>query len=372
MRLSLLTVLVPVVAGFIIPDPKVAYQIVLDQAKDTQIGDNGKESTGEVNPLTKAFEDAKVGIGKNKEEAQSPWETFATGEWAGSSVRDNDGEWFGDMEKGRGNKDHRGGHDHHGDHHHHHHHHDGGHGKHPKHGYWDDIVDIDYHDYDGDHDGDHHHHDGDHHHRHHHGHHESSHHRQSLHDTLRHHGFYNDHDKYPHSQPHGDHGHDGLSGHHSYHSIPMPHHDGHYHSNSTLWDLVNSCPQTSIFASLAKKDTMFYNLLRDSHQNVTIFVPSNNAFKSLFKYGIIPEHGIDKDLLSKILNYHSVVGTHVREDLIHHNTIISRLQEDHLGKGMHQRLRLGLDQVHGPSVNFFADILLTDVVRSPHCQTNIA
>ncbi|RPB26577.1 FAS1 domain-containing protein, partial [Terfezia boudieri ATCC MYA-4762] len=134
------------------------------------------------------------------------------------------------------------------------------------------------------------------------------------------------------------------------------------HSNSTLWDLVNSCPETSIFASLAKNDTMFYNLLRDAHQNVTVFVPSNHAFKRLFRLGIIPEHDIDKDLLSKVLNYHSVIGTHVSDDLIHHNTIVSRLQEDHLGKGMHQRLRLGLDQVHGPSVNFFADILLSDVL----------
>ena len=116
---------------------------------------------------------------------------------------------------------------------------------------------------------------------------------------------------------------------------------------------------------------MFYNLLKDSHQNVTVFVPSNHAFKRLFRYGIIPEHGIDKDLLSKVLNYHSVVGTHVGGDLIHHNTIISRFQEDHLGKGMHQRLRLGLDQVHGPSVNFFADILLSDVVRPSQMSANI-
>ncbi|KAF8424285.1 Fasciclin domain-containing protein [Tirmania nivea] len=327
MRLSFLTVLVPVVVGFVIPDPMTAYQLVLDLAKDTQIGDNRQESAEVVNRLTKAFEEAAEVSGEKNKVSQTPWEAFTTGKWAQSSVEDNDNGWLEDVKKGREDGDHRGDHDHHGDHHHHHH--------------------------------DHHHHGG---HHHHHGHHESSHRRQTLHDILHHHGFYNDHDKHPHSQPHGDHGHDGLSGHHSYHSIPKPHHDGHYHSNSTLWDLVNSCPETSIFASFAKKDTMFYNLLRDSHQNVTVFVPSNHAFRKFFRYGIIPEHGIDKDFLSKILNYHSAIGTHVRDDLIHHNTIISRLQEDHLGKGMHQRLRLGLDQVHGPSVNFFADILLTDVL----------
>jgi len=332
MRLSFLIALVPAVVGFVIPDPRVAYQLALDLAKETQNG---------VNPPTKASEDIeefkREKNRENGEEVQTSWEAFITGEWARSSVKAGDDEWLGDMKKGRGDWGHG---DQHGDHYHHHH------------------QDEDYH--------------------HHHGHGESPHRRPTLHDILRHHGFYNRHDRHPHSQPHSDHGHDGLSGHHSYHSIPKPHRDGHYHSNYTLWDLVSSCPQTSIFASLAKNDTMFYNLLRDSNQNVTVFVPSNHAFKRLFRYGVIPEHGIDKDLLSKVLNYHSVVGTHVSENLIHHNTIVSRLQEDHLGKGMHQRLRLGLDQVHGLSVNLFADVLLTDGVCSsqvPKCngaQANIA
>ena len=325
MQLSVLTLLFPVfVAGFIIPDPETARQLVLESASDTS---SIKEC--ENNPLSQAFQEAYAsrnknippGERKNENENNDLWDLFKNEElslWQGLQ------EWLG----GFGGR-----HGHHGDD-------DDGHGR-----------------------------------QHHRPHHEDNHHGSELHDILEHHGFLNQHDKHPHSQPHGDHGHDGLSGHHDYHDIPKPIHDGHYHSNSTVWDLVNSCPETSIFASLAKKDSQFLNLLKDSKQNVTIFVPSDHAFKRLFRYGILPpEKDIPSGMLANILNYHSAIGTHVSHDLIHHNTLISRLQDDKLGKGYHQRLRLGLDQVHGPSVNFFADILLTDVVSTPfyfpHPTTN--
>ncbi|KAF8470035.1 Fasciclin domain-containing protein [Kalaharituber pfeilii] len=146
------------------------------------------------------------------------------------------------------------------------------------------------------------------------------------------------HDRSPHNQPHSDHGHDGYSGHHPISEIPMPDRDGRFYSNSTIWDLIKECKYTSIFAHLAKEDTEFLNLLKDPHQNITLFVPTDHAFKRILPHGKLPEKGIPHDLLYKLLNYHTTVGTLWSKELRRRNTL-----------------------VHGPSVNFFADILVTDI-----------
>jgi hypothetical protein len=47
--------------------------------------------------------------------------------------------------------------------------------------------------------------------------------------------------------------------------------------------------------------------------------------------------------------------------LRYHNTLITKLPEDKLGKNMHQRLRIGLDH-KGPNINFYSRFTMFDIV----------
>lgn len=143
---------------------------------------------------------------------------------------------------------------------------------------------------------------------------------------------------------------------------------GKHHRDSTLWELIEDCPEASTFADLASKVSDFHSLLKDPKQNVTVFVPTNNAFDRFFESTGMDKDKIPKDFLADLMNYHSVIGGHPSCDLMCRNTIASRMQEDKLGKGVHQRLRIGVTRNRKIFMNMFAEVRVKNVVCSTiHC-----
>ncbi|TGZ82903.1 FAS1 domain-containing protein [Ascodesmis nigricans] len=138
----------------------------------------------------------------------------------------------------------------------------------------------------------------------------------------------------------------------------MPPSDPHSpHSDSSIMDLLHACPETSRFHDFIKKDKEIYDYLNDRKSNVTVFAPTNKAFELLDRCS--KGHDIPPELLKRVLLYHMVEGTHGSQDLRYHNTIATKLSEDKLGGGHHQRLRIGLSH-DGPTLNFYAVFKMFD------------
>ena len=106
-------------------------------------------------------------------------------------------------------------------------------------------------------------------------------------------------------------------------------------------------------------------MLQDKNANMTVFAPSNGAFKLLDR--LKKHHDIPKELIHKVLLYHIAPGHHRSQDLCYHNTLITKLPDDELGGGMHQRLRIGLTH-KGPSINFYSQFTMFDVVSMPRAR----
>ncbi|KAA8911755.1 FAS1 domain-containing protein [Sphaerosporella brunnea] len=138
---------------------------------------------------------------------------------------------------------------------------------------------------------------------------------------------------------------------------PMPPSDPHGpHKDSTIWELISS--KQSRFADLIKKDRKVMDMLDDKKANITVFAPSNHAFAMLDKF--LKHKDIPKDLIHRVLMYHVAPGTHESQDLRYHNTLLTKLSEDDLGKDEHQRLRIGLDHL-GPNINFYSRFTMFDI-----------
>lgn len=188
---------------------------------------------------------------------------------------------------------------------------------------------------------------------------------------------------FPHEETHRHHDHHKHKCHH-YHDelededghpcqrdshIEPPHHRPHPHKpfkNLTLFDLIAHSKHTTILYNLVSKDEELIKILNDTHANTTFFAPDNNAFKRLPH----PPHKAPKDLVRRVILYHLVNGTHGLLDTLHRDTLITKLPENELGNGIHQRLRLGLGP-HGPTINYYSKIVKANIVRPPRSQSHI-
>lgn len=147
--------------------------------------------------------------------------------------------------------------------------------------------------------------------------------------------------------------------HHSHGKYPkMPPYDHGSHTDSTLFEIITNSKYTTKLAELIKQDNDLVHLLKDPKANLTIFAPEDEAFDRLPNKD---PKDVPKDLLRRVLMYHIADGTHDSQDLIYHNTLITKLHEDDLGKGMHQRVRIGFGS-HGPAVNYYSKLTMVDVV----------
>lgn len=155
---------------------------------------------------------------------------------------------------------------------------------------------------------------------------------------------------------HDDH---GRRGHERYPKMPPHDHHGP-RTDSTLFDIITNSKHTTKLAELIKLDNDLVQMLKDPKANLTIFAPEDGAFDRLPHKD--PKE-VPKDLLRRVLKYHIASGTHNSQDLVHHNTLVTKLPENDLGKGMHQRLRIGFGS-HGPAVNYYSKLTMVDVVRN--------
>jgi uncharacterized surface protein with fasciclin (FAS1) repeats len=136
-----------------------------------------------------------------------------------------------------------------------------------------------------------------------------------------------------------------------------------------MLDLISHSKHTSAFYDILKDHKDLCDMLNDPKGNYTLFAPTNHAIER-FQHKIGDIHKLPKDKVHRVLQYHMAHGTHYSMDLKYHNTLMSMLPEDELGKGMHQRLRIGLSY-YGPTINFYSEIKMTDVV-SPSLTSPIS
>lgn len=163
-------------------------------------------------------------------------------------------------------------------------------------------------------------------------------------------------------ESHGCHCHCTHQDHHSHEKYPkMPPHDHHGpRTDSTLFDIITNSKHMTRLAKLIKEDDDLVHLLKDPKANLTIFAPEDEAFDRLPNKD---PKDVPKDLLRRVLMYHVADGTHDSQDLVYHNTLVTKLHEDDLGKGTHQRVRIGFGS-RGPAVNYYSKLTMVDVVRN--------
>jgi uncharacterized surface protein with fasciclin (FAS1) repeats len=130
------------------------------------------------------------------------------------------------------------------------------------------------------------------------------------------------------------------------------------HNDKTLWDMIKDCKYTSRFYEYLKDDDKIVKMLQDTKSNTTVFAPSNQAFEKFDQFR--KHHDVSKDMVHRVLLYHLSYGIHRSNDLRYHNTLVTMLPDDNLGKGMHQRVRLGLSH-RGPTINFYSEFKMLDI-----------
>jgi uncharacterized surface protein with fasciclin (FAS1) repeats len=136
------------------------------------------------------------------------------------------------------------------------------------------------------------------------------------------------------------------------------------HKDKTLWQVISECKHTSRFHDYLKDDREIQKMLDDEKANLTVFAPSNDAFRRFEEYS--KHHKLSKDMIHRVLMYHLSPGFHSSQDLRYHNTLVTMLSEKDLGKGMNQRVRIGLGY-SGPSVNFYSQFTMVDL----YCKNGV-
>jgi hypothetical protein len=133
------------------------------------------------------------------------------------------------------------------------------------------------------------------------------------------------------------------------------------HKDSTMWELISKSKHTTRFYEMAKKDNDVMDILKDTNRKTTLFAPSNNAFRELDQ--MLKDRDVPKDMMHRIMMYHLSDGCHESDDLRYRNTLSTMLSDNELGKGMKQRLRIGLSH-EGPTLNFYSEVTMFDIVRT--------
>ncbi|RPA75169.1 FAS1 domain-containing protein [Ascobolus immersus RN42] len=169
------------------------------------------------------------------------------------------------------------------------------------------------------------------------------------------------HHHHHHHGPDHKHNHDHDHKHHH-----LPGHDedgppeGAIQPEATLLDMLRQTHHSSHFLDFLSDFPEIEKRLDDHSHNLTVFVPSNDAFDRILKGKKKEDLKLPKEDIEKLLKYHIMDGYHDYDGLKWHNTIASEMEDHELGQDEKQRLRIGLYRC--PTVNLYSEILIKDYI----------
>ncbi|OZJ03518.1 hypothetical protein BZG36_03420 [Bifiguratus adelaidae] len=107
--------------------------------------------------------------------------------------------------------------------------------------------------------------------------------------------------------------------------------------SDTLYDIIAKDEHFSILAKIVSEDDVLKNAINDTRANLTLFAPTDEAFKRLSRY---VKHKPSKERLQEIVLYHIAIQEYMAKELAHQRVVQSCLKVDGLN-GNNQRLRVG-------------------------------
>ena len=153
---------------------------------------------------------------------------------------------------------------------------------------------------------------------------------------------------HPHWPPHHRHG-------------PNPHFK---YINHTILEFLANSTHHKILYHLVKNDSSLIALFNDTskHGNVTLFAPTDCAFKKIIHH--LPKNHTypPKWLIRKVLEYHTLDGFWPIGRVLHHRTIPTLLEAHH-GPNLTQKIRVGFG-LRGLNLNFYVHPVFVNIFTS--------
>ncbi|KAI1392075.1 FAS1 domain-containing protein [Hypoxylon trugodes] len=123
-------------------------------------------------------------------------------------------------------------------------------------------------------------------------------------------------------------------------------------TNLTVYQSIKASNYTKHFAKIVDDFPDIVEKLNSTSSNITLFVPTEHAFKKLPKH--VKEHKPPREFVEKILQYHVVPDLYPVGRVLAHHTLPTAFEEEALG-GRPQRLRVSVS-LFGIKVNFFSKV----------------
>ncbi|RDA91052.1 hypothetical protein CP533_6119, partial [Ophiocordyceps camponoti-saundersi (nom. inval.)] len=126
----------------------------------------------------------------------------------------------------------------------------------------------------------------------------------------------------------------------------------------SVYELIRGCEHTSRFADIVDDHPDVVRLLNgSSSRDVTLFVPTNEAFR-----GLPDGHRPGRGLVERVLRYHVGLGRYPAGRILHTHTVPTALEEELLG-GEPQRLRTSIG-LGGVELNFYSKVVAINIEAS--------
>ncbi|RDA86506.1 hypothetical protein CP532_2012 [Ophiocordyceps camponoti-leonardi (nom. inval.)] len=128
--------------------------------------------------------------------------------------------------------------------------------------------------------------------------------------------------------------------------------------DSSIYQLIRGCEHTSRFADTVDEHPDVVKLLNgSSSRDLTLFVPTNEAFR-----GLPDGHRPGRDFIERVLRYHIGLGRYPAGRILHTHTVPTALKEELLG-GEPQRLRTSIG-LGGVELNFYSKVVAINIEAS--------
>ncbi|PFH57916.1 hypothetical protein XA68_14422 [Ophiocordyceps unilateralis] len=126
----------------------------------------------------------------------------------------------------------------------------------------------------------------------------------------------------------------------------------------TVYELIRACEHTSRFADAVDDHPDVVKLLNGtSSRDLTLFVPTNEAFR-----GLPDGHRPGRSFVERVLRYHVGLGRYPAGRILHTHTLPTALEEELLG-GESQRLRTSIG-LGGVEINFYSKVVAINIEAS--------
>lgn len=132
--------------------------------------------------------------------------------------------------------------------------------------------------------------------------------------------------------------------------------------SKSVYHIIAESERGTRFAELLEDHEELHKRLTDDGQNITVFVPVDEAFRRL--NGLRRGGGDDETSAREVLEYHVLPGRYSLDDVAGARTLSTMLEEGDMG-GRAQRLRVS-SGLSGVEINFYSRVVGSDSVGLRH------